>query len=507
MKGRSWPEHYGWILPVLLLAFVLRIAYLDAQSLWWDEAFSVTVGSMHLPSLLNSTLNDRVHPPLYYLILHFWLGLGQSEFILRALSAFVGVLAVAGMFPLANLVGSKRLGIAGSCALAISPFHIWYCQEVRMYSLAVFLTLMASCFFVRVLDVPRLSNWLGYGIFTLLAVYAHYLALLAVLAQMVYLTLMRERYRALLGKWLLCMVIVGLLYAPWLIPFFLSGGFYQASLSWISPAQPEDLFWTIYDFGLGSTSDSAHFFNIVVTLLLIAVLAYVLFLVLRGKIIVEQRNKLAFVWLWLSLPLILIFLISLNWPLPQKRSVYMDRYLIPLLPAFLILICYGIVQIFRMKKALGVVITVVLLAAVSVSNYSQFFNQRYHRDQWRQAVDEIRENARSGDILLVRPHHYVPLYYYDLQEIPWYSVPYLGSRRDYETLLNSEVPSRLSVGGRLWTMIVCENADTHRFVQSAQDRLMQKVEKDEVRVWLLQNYQLLEERVYNGIYLASYGNG
>jgi len=55
-------------------------------------------------------------------------------------------------------------------------------------------------------------------------------------------------------------------------------------------------------------------------------------------------------------------------------------------------------------------------------------------------------------------------------------------------------------------MIVCKNADAHHFVQGAQQRLMENVKKDEVRAWLLDNYQLLEERVFNGIYLASYSN-
>ena len=81
MNGRGWPGRYRWLLPILLLAFLLRIAYLDAQSLWWDEAFSVTVSSMDLHSLLIATLGDRVHPPLYYLVLHFWLTLDRKSVV------------------------------------------------------------------------------------------------------------------------------------------------------------------------------------------------------------------------------------------------------------------------------------------------------------------------------------------------------------------------------------------------------------------------------------------
>ncbi|TKJ31132.1 MAG: hypothetical protein CEE40_02425 [Chloroflexi bacterium B3_Chlor] len=504
MKSRGWPEHYRWMLPILTLAFLLRIAYLDAQSLWWDEAFSTTVSSMDLHSLLVTVLGDRVHPPLYYLVLRFWLILGQSEFVVRALSAFVGVLAVASMFPMADVVGKRRLGVISAFALAISPLHIWYSQEARMYSLIVLLVLLGNYFFARLLRRGNLANWLGYSISMLLAMHTHYLTLFIILAQMTYLTVMRQRYRGLLRKWLLCMLIVGLLSAPWFIAIFLTGGFYQASISWIRSVAPDDLFWTVYDFGLGSTSDNGNPFNILAALLMTAILVYVSVRLLVGKIALQQRNMLCFVWFWLSLPLIFVFLISLDWPLPQKRSIYMDRFLIPLLPAFLILVGYGIAQIFERKRTLGTLTAIALLIPIGASTCSLFLDQTYHRDDWRQAITEIRENARSGDILLVRPHHYVPLYYYDLREVPWYTVPYLESAQEYETFLDTHLSTRLSEAGRVWTMIVCENTDPHRFVRGARQRLMAMAEKDAVRAWLLQNYQPLEERVYNGVYLSLY---
>lgn len=492
------------MLPILLLAFLLRIAYLDAQSLWWDEAFSVTVSSMDLPSLLTAALGDRVHPPLYYLVLRLWLTLGRSEFVVRALSAFIGVLAVASMFPMADLVGGKRLGVISAFALAISPLHIWYSQEARMYSLIVFLTLLTNYFFVRLLRRDKPADWLRYGISILLAMLTHYLTLFVILAQMTYLTVMRTRHRSLLGKWLLCMLIVGLLCAPWFVAIFLTGGFYQAGISWIRPAVPQDLFWTVYDFGLGSSSDPGNLFNILAALMLTAILAYVSVRLLMGKVPLQQRNTLWFVWFWLSLPLLFVFLISLDWPLPQNRSIYMDRFLIPSLPAFLILIGYGITQVFERKRTLGTLMIVVLLLTTGASTCSLFLDQTYQRDDWRRAITEIRENARSGDVLLVRPHHYVPLYYYDLQEIPWFTVPYLESARDYETFLDTQLSNNLSEAGRLWTMIVCENADPHRFARGARQRLMQKVDEDEVRAWLLDNHRLAEERIYAGVYLSLY---
>lgn len=504
MKRQGWPEHYCWILPTLLLAFLLRIAYLDVQSLWWDEAFSFSMSIANLPSLLENAVRYRVHPPLYYMLMHFWLSLGHSEFLLRAFSVFCGTLSVTTMYATAALIGGKRLATLATILLSVSPFGIWYSQEVRMYSLTTLLVLMTSFFFLRLLRQDTARNWIAFGLCALLAMYSDYLYLFVILAQAMFLIILRKRYPRELNKWFCCMVVVGVLFLPWVVAIFTTGGFYHASISWIPPARIEDLFWTIYSLGLGPTSNPGSALNMIATFLLISLAAYGL-LLLRKKSGYQQQN-MGFVLSWLLLPLLLTFFISLDWHLPQQRSIYIDRFFNPLLPAFLILTSSGTLTLFKRNKVIGVMTIVIVLIPTAGSLYNLFFNEDYARDQWRQAITEIGERARRGDILLVRPHHYVPLYYYDLQEIPWHTVPYLNSTQEYEAFLNGEVAVHLSKGERLWTMIVCENADTHRFVQGMRLRLMEKVEKDEIRAWLLQNYELLDERVYRGIYLASYGN-
>ena len=497
-------SHRQWMIFIVLLSFGLRIFRLDFQSIWYDEAFYASLSSVDLASLPDLLLDVRVNPPLYFLLLHFWLALGHGEFVLRAFSAFAGALAVGAMYPLGAAIWGKRLGIAGALALAVSPFHIWYSQEVKMYSLISLLVLLSSYFMARLLREDNRRSWLGYGVFTLLAVYTHYLALFVMLAHMTFLTLRRQRYRPVVGKWIVCALIIGLLYVPWLVAIFLRGGFYDTPISWIPPAQPLDLFWTIYDFAFGSTSDHTNPFFILAAVLVAAVLIYVAIKLVSGRIAGAEGDKIGLVWLWLLLPLVLVFLISVDWPLPQKRSIYMDRYLTLLLPAFVVLVCYGVMRILQRSRALGALIAVALLVPATISTCSLFVDERYHRDQWRQAIAEIRQQAKSGDLLLVRLHQHVVLYYYGAQEMPWCTVPYLGSAEEYEAFLASEVPPRLSEDGTIWMIIVSENANAHRFVDGARDRLMQRVADDEVRGWLLGRYHLLDEKIYQGVYLASY---
>ena len=504
MRRRSWVETNALMLPILLLAFLLRMWGLDTQSLWWDEAIAFVRSAVDLPSLMHNFVNHRVLTPLYFLLLHFWLNIGRSEFLMRSLSAFLGVLTVGAMFPVARLAGGRRLGVVASFLLAISPLHIWYSQETRMYALATFLVLMSTYFLIQLLRRDSLGNWLGYGAFSLLALYNHTLSGFVLLAHMTFLTLVRARHRVLVGKWLLCAAVVGVLFAPWPLALFPGGGFRQAPIGWIPPAEPADLFWTAYNFAVGSPSDIDHPLNLAAALVVVVVLGWASIRLFRSGA-QEKGDGLRLIWLWLVLPTMLIFLISLDLPLPDKRSVYMDRYLITQLPAFLILLGYGLVQLWDRSKTAALVVGLGLLLTISASVYSLYFDPVHYRDQWREAIAQIRENAQDGDLLLVRPHHYVPLYYYEVPEIPQHTVPYLESSQEYEAFLDREISTSLNQGGRIWTMIVSENANPHRFTKGTRENLWAKVERDEIRAWLLENMQLLEELELRGIYLALYG--
>src|SRR5690606_18139552 len=80
---------------VLLLATFLRFHLLGAQSFWNDEGNSARLSERSIPAIIEGTASD-IHPPLYYLALRGWRELlGESEFGLRALSAFAGVVTVA----------------------------------------------------------------------------------------------------------------------------------------------------------------------------------------------------------------------------------------------------------------------------------------------------------------------------------------------------------------------------------------------------------------------------
>ncbi|RMG62691.1 MAG: DUF2723 domain-containing protein [Chloroflexi bacterium] len=145
---------------LLLGAWLLRVYSLDAQSLWFDEGWSWHLARMPLVEMALTTAGDR-SPPLYYALLHVWIGLaGQSEFALRFISAVADTATVALVViftrawlrglevasPTACLSATLR-GLAPLIAgalYAVCPFAVWYAQETRMYALIAALCTASS---------------------------------------------------------------------------------------------------------------------------------------------------------------------------------------------------------------------------------------------------------------------------------------------------------------------------------------------------------------------------
>ena len=132
------------VVAATLAAALLRLPGLRHQALWEDEGYSMLLAHRSPAAIIEGVRQD-VHPPGYYLLLHGWMGLfGCSVVACRSLSVLAGVATV----PLVALLGAALAGrTAGAVAallLAFSPLHMYYSQEIRMYSLVTALCALSA---------------------------------------------------------------------------------------------------------------------------------------------------------------------------------------------------------------------------------------------------------------------------------------------------------------------------------------------------------------------------
>ena len=124
---------------VLLLALAARLIGLGRFSLGNDEIHEVRFAKLPLRECLRKVADDKVHPPLEYLLQHALTKLGVSDDARRLPAVAAGVGTVALVMLLATRWFGGAAGLAAGALLALSPIHVRYSQEVRPYALGLFL--------------------------------------------------------------------------------------------------------------------------------------------------------------------------------------------------------------------------------------------------------------------------------------------------------------------------------------------------------------------------------
>jgi mannosyltransferase len=171
--ARWWP-----LAALVVLAAALRLATLDQQSFWYDEAFT-PVHVLH--SGLGATLRAVVHhentPPLWYLLA--WADarlLGDGALALRLPSALAGILTVPVVWAIGARLAGRRAAVIAAAIVAVNPLFVWYSQEARAYGLFVLTGALAMLCFVRALDEPSARRMAAFALAGALALLTHYFA-------------------------------------------------------------------------------------------------------------------------------------------------------------------------------------------------------------------------------------------------------------------------------------------------------------------------------------------
>jgi len=514
--SRRWRSQ-GSIILIICLAFGLRIFRLANQSYWWDELSTVGRSAISMSEMLKNLINNTTHMPLYFTLMQGWASLGESEFILRYFSVIMGVLTVALIARTGRFIGGWPVGIGAALLLAISPFNIWYSQEARMYSLVAFSILAANWFILRILHGGGRNHWIGYAVAMFISLYSHYLTVFILIAHYVFFSLHYRIDKRLLRQWLLFGGAVGLLYGLWIAAILLNGGFRNAPIGWIPAARWSQPFFTLLSLGIGPTINPANPLVYIVLMIYLIALVYGFFTYFRSTspgigITPERRQMMTYrlLLLWLFLPIALVYLISLDLPIPEKRSLYMDRYLITCLPALILLGAWGLATISKIPRWRWVlpagIVLITIITATSLRNL--YFDPLYARDNWRQAMEYMAENWQQDDIYLVKPSQTIVAYHYGHKTDEYAFVPYLSETEDrkrfFEEDIDDWVASLAENSNRAWLIMAFENANPHGFPQDRNEATLHGGAGGSIEVWMDESCRRLDQWRFTGIRLTLY---
>ncbi len=375
MKRKDWL----WLLLILIVAAGLRFAWIGQKSIWLDEAISVLLASESQAEIWAQDYGARpeTHPPLYYSLLGIWMNIfGRSETAVRLPSALISILNVGLLYWLARRLFNREIALMAAGLLAVSPLHIWYGQEARMYVFMTAISLLAA------LCLTWDRGWTFFPLTAVLTLglYLDYTLLLqwtVISAIWIVAWWQSGRKRSSLLVWLGATAVALLLYLPWWQKF-------MAVLAIFNDIHLFELFQA--RLGIPILAPAQY-----LLLLPLLGLGMVMGIAVFNKLLRNVRYRRLLTWLILGG----FLLLTLFFPIPRLYGI--KRVLVLFWPFVILLVAWLIAAISQQKRGMwlvlmGVSILAALTAIVVVP-----------KDDWRSATAVLDHRAQPEDIVWLDP--------------------------------------------------------------------------------------------------------
>jgi hypothetical protein len=407
--------HTVMLVGILIIAACARYYGLDRQSFSYDEFIEETAFEIQF---LEPDSNKFliVNPPLNSFFIYVMKNVfPSSDLALRFVPFLFGSVTVFLMYLFGRALYGERTGLLASFLLAISPLHIWYSQDIRMYSLQWMLGILSFIFFLRALEKPVLKNYIGYIASIVAGLYTLQLTLFIIMIQGLYLILSFNKYREQFYKWMLVFAITVLLYLPWVIftlkLFVVTGK--QAGF-----AKPTDLrvfLYTLYTFcagfSIGPSLKELHLdssYSVVrpyTAEILLVMSIFITVFSLGFWSLWKDRQKSWLTLLLLIIPILGVFLLNKIIP----NLTYNIRYVGMSLFGFLLVLACGIEHflclISRVAGKILAVLALISILGISAYSYANYhLHDKYHKEDIRGAVDFIKERKTNEDHVICIVH-------------------------------------------------------------------------------------------------------
>ncbi|MBE7553404.1 MAG: glycosyltransferase family 39 protein [Anaerolineales bacterium] len=420
-----------------LLAFALRVYGLGAPSLWYDELLELDVAQSPFWEI-GPQLVRHAAMPLDYYLLYGWLLLGRQEAWVRFPALIFGVLAVPLTYKLAKSLFNKNVGYLAAFFLAWSSLAVYYSQDVRPYAMLVFWILLSFWGLWRAYQTRRDHYWLIVGVGLTGASLSHYFALFLLLPIGLFVGVQQlfhlrdKQFWQYTIYFIICLMVLVIVFAfnGRLRDLYNVGGRFSTVV-----VQPETLTVPAAEKPNRGAGPPRHFGFVWDTVLIpfssaepLSLLAYLgLLLISLLSLWPSKRYGASLLVLsWLILPIVLIYLFLL-----QRGTFFAVRYILYSLPAYLILIAYGVefvihaLNSWRRRLIPGpnsrstpsllpgsLLVTITIFLIFGEVKELLVLYRADSREDWRAVGQLLQNNARPDDaVIAVRAEPAINWYY------------------------------------------------------------------------------------------------
>ncbi|WP_249010996.1 glycosyltransferase family 39 protein [Conexibacter sp. DBS9H8] len=396
---QRWPEWLrvtAFLVLLTALSAFMRTRYLNGQ-FWMDEALAVGIAS-HPLTAIPGILRYDGSPPLYYMLLHLWMGmLGDGETATHTLSAVFGISCVPiSYWGVWTIFKNKRMAMMAAVLFAFNAFLTQYSQETRMYSMMAFLGLFATIGFIAGFVQRRRKYVILFAVAQALMLYTHAWGLFYGAGSFISLAILwrltpAEERTGLVKDALMAYVAVAVLFLPWLPTFIFqsthTGAPWDSSPRFGAPVQLSQNL-------IGADSATA-------ALVLCGGVGLADLFVRKGRNTPTAR----IMWMFFSL---VIITLGLAWIASQITPAWVPRYFAPIVAPLLILGAMGLSR----AGVLGAIS--LLLVVIFLANPASFTPQ--YKSDMQDVAGELGPDLHKGDLVIVGQPEQTPLAYYYLPD-------------------------------------------------------------------------------------------
>ncbi len=422
-RGLSVRMNFVLLGAILLLGIAIRYYQLGYFSIWYDEGFTINYAYNFAWSLRFLSVDLSSDPPLLPAMTHFWYRLALSQGLTpgsESFDAFIRLLPFAfsvALLPLVYvltrmLVADARVALAATLICALSPYHLFYAQELKPYSLYAMLVVAAAILHLQALRSDKTWIWLCYGLLLTLSLYSHFIAAWNILLFNAHVIFVQIQEKKIRWGWVYSQVAAFLLCLPVIVMAARISGIYEnaTTIYALSPdlKQPFISFKTFF----AGYSAAVGFYH-AIFLLALALLGVGLFYMRKRPV------HLGFYLFYGALPIVgnVVF-----WQL-RTLPIYEHRLFIVCSVYVFIVVAYAVFQLPR-KAQYAVLAAYIILTPIFLFDYyrQNFHPLETHRMGVRQKVDSrsvaayLREAASEENAVILHAAHFT---FYPMRHYLW----------------------------------------------------------------------------------------
>lgn len=400
-KLTAWPlkgfklSHSAILGVVLFVATVLRFYQIGAEAIWVDEVYSIR-------DINSFEIADPGPRPLYFLMLWGWSTFNAGDVWLRTLGVLFSIATTYLVYQLGYRLLDRKIGLLAAAMFAISPLMVNHAQEVRMYSLALFLTAAGTLALTQNLDRIHPVSFHLWWVLRWLGTLAFPPCVLMLVADgIVVLMEYRGRWKEFFQFFAAAIVSV-LLWLPVVFLSLISNSqeFANDQTQWIpsdsnllvsvvSKITSFSLFWPLQDL---SDSPALLTFYKGMTLLLLGLLGIALWQLIRRQ---PPSRGLLWTLILLAVPSALVLFASEAF---MSGTIWRARYILFVAPYLFLSMAYGFVQLWTWHRLPAVVLAALYLVAAAIG--LEYYYSETYRDDWYGVVRLLEAREQPGDALV-----------------------------------------------------------------------------------------------------------